>query len=127
MMREYKGLDGHTYLVYSSAEANKACREYIRKNLWAFRPEWLVRFVPVSQSREFLKAIADSIRAIQQKLSENANETIFAMISKNFATLVREAIASDGRGHFLSSYDGQERESGTIPGLPSHKFAYRID
>jgi hypothetical protein len=124
-MKEYLADNGHTYLVYTDAEANKACREYIRENLWAFRAEWLATFI----DRSYSKALVDSIKVIQEKMNEDASEIIFKLIggSSKFSMLTRMAIEDDGRGHFLSPYDGKEHQSKTIPGLPPGKFAYRID
>lgn len=43
------------------------------------------------------------------KLCESFNKAVLAMIpDKNH--FVKDAILADGRGHFLSQYDGQENE-----------------
>jgi hypothetical protein len=53
---------------------------------------------------------------MQSKKCEGANDAILALIEKTDGGLdgfVEEAISADGRGHFLSSYDGNENhESG---------------
>jgi len=53
-------------------------------------------------------------REVFEKLQdscETANDAIFKLI-KDFNKFVQEAIATDGRGHFLSGYDGNENEQG---------------
>jgi len=54
------------------------------------------------------------IRKIAQELpqSEDANDIMKALVGENIDELVNEAVSSAGRGHFLSSYDGEENESG---------------
>ena len=51
-----------------------------------------------------------------------AHGAILALIHKcgNFDSFVQHAIAADGRGHFLSSYDGEENEAGEF-------FVYRTN
>ena len=50
---------------------------------------------------------------MQSKKCEGANDAILALIKKTDGGLdgfVEDAISADGRGHFLSSYDGDENE-----------------
>jgi hypothetical protein len=46
---------------------------------------------------------------MQAELCEDANELVKAVI-RDIDHFVKDAILSDGRGHFLSSYDGEENE-----------------
>ena len=46
---------------------------------------------------------------MQGKLCESANELVLALID-DMDKFVSDAISSDGRGHFLSYYDGEEQE-----------------
>lgn len=41
---------------------------------------------------------------------ESANEIVFLPIIEDFEDFVSDAIDADGRGHFLSTYDGEEVE-----------------
>jgi hypothetical protein len=50
-----------------------------------------------------------SIKLMQETQCEGCNEAIFALIG-DFNHFVDDASAADGRGHFLSSYDGEEQE-----------------
>lgn len=97
---------GHSeYRVFEDAEADQACKECIEDLLWAFRPEFLAPYMP--------KGIeADTIRAIQGERFEDANEPLLALVGDELERLVQDAIGADGRGHFLSGYDGEEREMG---------------
>jgi hypothetical protein len=110
-VRLYDSADGFSpescigeYQVMTSFEANEACKAYIRENLWAFRIEFLEAHSDVITSRN-----AGAIHKMQEALCEDANEVVSALV-RDFDALVEDAIASDGRGHFLSSYDGEEHE-----------------
>lgn len=92
------------YCIYTDDEATEACKKYILESLWAF-------------NYSFLCCHSDAIAAIpekefkdmQGKLCESFNKAILAMID-DIDHFIDDAIACDGRGHFLSSYDGQEHE-----------------
>ena len=86
------------YLVYTDEEADEAVREYIEETVWAFSPSFLQAHTDVS---------IGTIREMQEKMSPSVNEAIIAMI-KDFDNFVDDAIASDGRGHFLAQYDHEE-------------------
>jgi hypothetical protein len=63
------------------------------------------------------------LEAIQSKKCEGANNAILSIIEKTDGGIdgfVEEAISADGRGHFLSSYDGDENEKDGF-------FIYRIN
>ena len=50
----------------------------------------------------------EAIKKIQE-LHEDANDALAEMI-KDFDEFVEDAVACDGRGHFLAGYDGVEHE-----------------
>lgn len=99
--------EGQEWRVLTDREADKAAKEAIRDSLWAFNYSFL--------SCHFRRGIDNSsdmersIRHMQKTMCESCNEAIFALIG-DFNYFVNDAIASDGRGHFLSSYDGEEQE-----------------
>ncbi len=99
--------DGEEWLVLTDEEADTAAREYIRESVWAFRPEFLADY-----THEGIDA--DTLQAIQGERCEDANAPILALIEAGagFEDFAADAIGADGRGHFLSQYDGEERESG---------------
>ena len=109
------------YVVCSDDEADKAAAEYITDSLWAFRSEFLVAYVPDGIG-------ADVIQTIQEARCEDCNDAIRAMINAgtgDFDTFVSDAIGADGRGHFLSPYDGEEAEA---PGPDGETvYIYRVN
>lgn len=81
--------------------ADKAVYASIMDSLWAFRTEFLLSYMPRGVNMEMLKAIKDQYEA--------GNEVIKSWL-RNKQQFVRDAVASDGRGHFMSTYDGAEHE-----------------
>lgn len=112
-------VESGTYAVCTDRQADVACREAIVESLWAFRPEFLVGYVPDGVD-------AEVIAAIVEKRCEDANPAILRLVGDRLDDLVRDAVAADGRGHFLSPYDGDERDSKEIDGLPRGRVAFRI-
>lgn len=104
---------GAEYLVLTDAEADEAAADYIKESLWAFRPEFILQHSAASEEttaredQEIIKALNE----VQSKLCESANALVKALI-KNLDEFITDAIDADGRGHFLSGYDGEENESG---------------
>ena len=105
------------YLYAENDEAaDNACKEYIREMLWAFNADFLSEYTP--------KGVDAGVIRILQGRCEDSNEYIYSLVSDNFDRLVEGAIASDGRGHFLSGYDGEETDSEDHD-LPPGGFVYR--
>lgn len=100
------------YLVLTDAEADEAASEDIKRSLWAFKSEWL---------ESWLKIPAKAIEAIQNEMYEDASEVFEQMLGDDFDDFVDESVSADGRGHFLSGYDGEEIE------LDGDLYAYRIN
>lgn len=98
---KYNYIDDN-YLVRTDEEADEAAKEYIKESVWAFNADFII-----NHSRLPYEAI-EMVQAFQQKC-EDANETILALI-EDFDDFVCDAISAHGRGHFLSSYDGEENE-----------------
>jgi len=107
--------EGGEWLVLMEAEADDAAREAIRESVWAFRPEFLASYVPDGID-------ADTLQAIQGERCEDANAPILALVEagSGFADFASDAIAADGRGHFLSHYDGEEHDAGEF-------YVYRVN
>ena len=87
------------YLVCTDEEADEEAKDYIRQSVWAFNSGFLQCHTDIDS--EILEAVQDKC--------EGANEMIYNSI-KDFDHFVSDAISSDGRGHFMSSYDGYEHE-----------------
>jgi hypothetical protein len=120
-MSVYESDGGREYAVGTSAQATKAAAAYILDSLWAFNTNFIARFADLDDRG------AAGVRKMQQDMSEDANPIIRKLVGeKNLTRFVREAIAADGRGHFLAGYDGKEISSNDIEGLPKGKVAFRI-
>tara|TARA_R100001440_G_scaffold70722_3_gene93289 strand:+ start:7363 stop:7842 length:480 start_codon:yes stop_codon:yes gene_type:complete len=118
---DFEDVDGfidNGYLVYTDEEADEAVREYIEETVWAFTPSFLQAHTGVS---------TDIIRQMQESMSE-PNEALTAMI-KDFDHFVEDAIACDGRGHFLARYDHEENYASfsNEEGKNVTYFIYRVD
>ena len=89
-----------TYRVLTDSEADEACAESIEQSLWAFNADFLSGYTKLD-SRVF---------SALSELCEDANDAVRALIdgSGGFDNFVSEAVGADGRGHFMSSYDGEE-------------------
>ena len=108
-----KLIDDGDWLVLTDDEAEQAARDYILDSVWAFLPSFLARYSDVADESVF-EAIA------QNGKCENNNKATLKLIS-DVDHFVREAILSDGRGNFLSGYDGEE------VALDGDLFAYRCN
>lgn len=85
------------YLVYTDEEADEAVYNYIKESVCFFRSDFIAAHADVEE--EVIKKL--------QELCENSNEAIRSLI-KDFDHFVSDAVLSDGRGHFIASYDHEE-------------------
>lgn len=92
------------YLVLTDEEADQLADNYIRDSVWAFNASFIEAFVPDGITEDIIKII--------QEKYEDANKPLLSLIGDNLDMFIRDAIASDGRGHFISMYDGEEVEEG---------------
>lgn len=86
---------------------------YIRDSVWAFNPKFITDHMSRETtrnltSREF-DELTKSISYLTEKLCESANNIILTLIF-DLDKFVDDAVASDGYGHFLSTWDGKEIE-----------------
>lgn len=108
MGRIYQALqddyEGEDVIVADDDNADRLTRECIEELLWAFTPEFLASETGLPE--EVFQALADSGRC------ESNNEAIMALVEQTcgLEEFVSSAIDADGRGHFLSGYDGKEGE-----------------
>lgn len=104
---EVFSLGSKKYAVGTDEEADVACLEYIKDSAWAFRSSFICEYCNLPSE------LAEALEAMQSKKCESANESILALIEKTEGGIegfTEEAISADGRGHFLSGYDGDENE-----------------
>ncbi len=92
------------YAIGTEEEVHEAVEQNIKDSLCYFNSQWIVDHIDTELP---VKAIA----AIQAE-DTDGNETLFELISKlgDWSYFVNDSILADGRGHFLSSYDGEENE-----------------
>ena len=90
------------YLILTKKEANKEAALKIKEYLWAFNYEFISNYFKV----EINKHTYNKLR----ELYEDANEILLILIGNNIKKLIQDAISYNGRGHFISYYDGQEEE-----------------
>jgi len=99
---DYTDIDDD-YGVYTDEEAGEAAKEYIKDSIWAFNASFIVDHSKLPYEAK------EMIENFQTTKREDANDTILALID-DFDEFVSDAISADGRGHFLSTYDGKENE-----------------
>lgn len=110
--------NGNAYAVGTDSECDDAAGEYISDSLWAFNADFLAPYMPDGVDH-------DIVAAIQESRYEDASPAFKGMIGDLWDDFVHDAIASDGRGHFLAPYDGVEHEH--YRSSAENAYAYRID
>lgn len=106
---------GQQYCVLTDSEADEEAKGYILNTLWAFNPSFLASETGVPQV--MFEALQNNGRC------EGNNDAILACI-KDDDTFCKAAIQADGRGCFLSSYNGIEHEE-RVNGF--EYYIYRIN
>ena len=112
--------DNAEYRFLRSDIADSKAIEYIKDLVWAFNPDFIVQH---SKAFDYDNASLKIIEAIQAQC-ENGNEAMLRLID-DFVDFADDAIAADGRGHFLSAYDGKERD--LYAPYENSYFYYRIN
>lgn len=104
--------DSENYMVLTDEEADEKAKLYIEDSLWAFNAEFIIGECGLDFTG------VDSLRKMQQDTCEGANDFIRSLIDRctDINSFVESAIIADGRGHFMSSYDGNEKEE-TVNGI----------
>ena len=112
---------GASYAVLTEEQADARAKEEIMESLWAFNADFVIQhcknYEDMSQF-EFNSAV-ESLRHAQAECCENANGLVFALID-DMDEFIEDAIDADGRGHFISRYDGEENEQNNF-------YIYRVD
>lgn len=111
-------IDGIEYLVLTDSEAEDKVVDYISDTLWAFSSSFLASVTGVDES--VFIAIQDNGNC------ESNNEPIRSILDAtdtSMSEVAQEAISWDGRGHFLSSYDGEETE---VYADGEYYYCYRV-
>ena len=118
---EYDDSYDADYIVLTDSEADEKAEEYIKESLWAFNASFL------SDVTGFDISIFEAIQS-NDKCEDN-NDAILQLVGDNFKSLIQDAISSDGRGHFLNTYDGNEEEFNCFDytGENDYLFIYRMN
>jgi transcriptional regulator with XRE-family HTH domain len=112
---------GAEYMVLTEEQADARAKEEILESLWAFNADFVIRHCKNYDDMdqyEFDSAVK-SLRYAQENCCENANGLVFALID-DIDEFVEDAIDADGRGNFISHYDGVENEQDGF-------YIYRVD
>lgn len=96
-----------SYLVLTDEEADDHCREHILDSLWAFNADFILPRSRIDADDD--ESILKALKLVQEKCCESCNPLFLALI-ENIDDFIADAVAADGRGHFLSQYDGAENE-----------------
>ena len=99
-----KLIESGDYRVLTDGEADAQAAEYIKDSLWACNARFLA---------DMTKIDAEVFEVLSQKC-EGANNAVLSLVKNTCGlhALVDKAISVDGRGHFLSMYDGNENREG---------------
>lgn len=114
--------DGEEYFVFTDNEANEAAAREIKNSLWAFNADFILVCTELAAGDCCYGDVVESLQTMQNKCCESCNEFIYALIESTCELdyFIEQAIIADGRGHFISQYDGEEREENGF-------YIYRIN
>jgi len=102
-------------------QADSAALTAARESLWAFSSVYLSRFLGLSMNQQ------KAIEKMQSELCEDAQEIIALLLGDRIDELLEDAVETDGRGHFLSTYDGEEAYGEDLNPALAEKLIYRIN
>ena len=104
---------GDEYLVMDDDRAYATAYHEISQLLWAFNTDFILDHlkdeIQYGDDPVDLNELRAGIDLVKEKLCEGANAIIHALID-DLEEFLDDAIAADGRGHFISPYDGKEHE-----------------
>lgn len=98
-------IEDQEYLVLTDEEADEEAREQIINDLWAFETGFILNHSNI----DYNNGTYEAIKTMQRQLCEDSQPIIEAIIN-DIDEFCEDAISSDGRGHFLAWYDGDENE-----------------
>ena len=110
-------VDGAEYAIGTDDECDKAAAENIKETVFAFQGWFIADHAPKGLSGE-------DIDALRGDKCEDINDAMTALVEagKGMEAFIDAAICADGRGHFISQYDGEELED-----EKANHFAYRMN
>jgi hypothetical protein len=98
--------DGREWLVLTDVEADEMAEDEVKSLIWAVKPDFICKHSSALEAagKDALDCLAD----VQAKLCEDAQPVVKALID-DLDAFIADAVHTDGRGHFLAGYDGEER------------------
>ena len=106
----YEDYKDEKYRVCTDDEADLLAKGIIRDTLFAVSPSFILENSVIDTNGldpDTMDTLCTMIKTMQDKECENCNEAIYSLL-KDFDSFVKLAIGLDGRGCFISCYDGQE-------------------
>ena len=99
------------YLVLTDSEANIEAGKEIKNSLWAFNADFIIQHCKNYNNMDNYEynAAIESLQEAQKNRCESLNGLVYALID-DINEFIEDAIIADGRGHFISYYDGEENE-----------------
>lgn len=112
---------GANYAVLTEEQADARAKEEILDSLWAFNADFIISHCKNYNDMDQweVNSAIESLEYAQKQCCESANGLVFALID-DIDEFVEDAINADGRGHFISRYDGAENEQDGF-------YIYRVD
>ena len=90
------------YLVFTDDEADDFVKERITDDIWLFNASTIAQFIKIIP--------APGIKAMQDALGNECATILVELIGDRMDEFIYECTSTDGRGHFISGYDGEEYE-----------------
>ena len=108
-------------MVLTEEQADERAKEEILDSLWAFNADFIISHCKGCDDMELweIEEVEKGLRQVQENICEGGNGLIKALIS-DIDEFVEDAINADGRGNFISRYDGVENEQDGF-------YIYRVD
>lgn len=105
-------VNGSEFFVLTDSERDEFANDAITGSLWTFNASFL----------SDMTGIDEVIFTKLAELSESANDGLKAIIESTcgLEKFVEESTSTDGHGHFIATYDGEEME------LENDFYAYQI-
>lgn len=97
----------YSFYVADDEQADQLAEQRIKDSLWAFNTSFIAEHSQVIKNSGS-RGIA-AFDKMQEVLCEDANAIVEAVID-DMDAFISDAIAADGRGHFIANYDGGENE-----------------
>ena len=109
------------YLVLTDSEADEKTAEEIKNSLWAFNADFIIQHCKNYDTMDCdeYNAAIEGLQEAQKNQCESLNGLVYALIN-DIDEFVNDAIIADGRGHFISYYDGKENELNNL-------YIYRLN